>query len=100
MATTQQAIVNVNGLSEAVGKIAGLAAISLHESFPHLSLERLVDAFTQDRAISLIASHYLAGLDEGKTSGEAAGTAGTVLIRAWADARNAARLQRDKATHA
>ncbi|MYR55027.1 hypothetical protein GTY54_01785 [Streptomyces sp. SID625] len=97
-ATQQQAIANVNAFGEAVGKIAGLAASSLHESFPHLDLQRLLDAFTSDPAIAMIGTRYLAGLDEGKTPGEAAAAAGTALIHAWADARLAARAQLDQQT--
>ncbi|MFD0209137.1 hypothetical protein ACFVH9_08365 [Streptomyces hirsutus] len=86
----------VTDLGTAVGKIAGLAARSLHESFPHLDLEQLVETFTRDSAIAMIGTCYLAGLDSGKTPGEAAADAGTTLIRAWADARLAARAELDQ----
>ncbi|MET8609773.1 hypothetical protein [Streptomyces misionensis] len=98
MTTQQLPAPTADQLGEAVGKIAALAALSLHESFPHLNLDGLVETFIRDSATTMIAARYLAGLDEGKTPAEAAGAAGTALIRAWADARNAARAQLDAAT--
>lgn len=98
MTTQQLPALTADQLGEAVGRIAGFAALSLHESFPHLSLDGLVETFTRDSATTMIATRFLAGLDEGKTPGEAAGAAGTALIRAWAEARNAARAQLDAAT--
>lgn len=82
-------------LGEATGKIAALAAKALHHTWPHLDLEALVALFTRDSALEMIAATYLAGIDRGRTPGEAAGDAGTALIRVWADARLAARAQLD-----
>ncbi|MEU5497937.1 hypothetical protein [Streptomyces griseofuscus] len=90
MATPAHKPLTADQIGEAVGRIAGFAALSLHESFPHLSLDGLVETFTRDSATAFLASRYLSGLHDGKTPGEAAGEAGTALIRAWADARNAA----------
>ncbi|MFF4726365.1 hypothetical protein ACFY3M_13640 [Streptomyces mirabilis] len=98
MTTQQLPTLTAEQLGEAVGRIAGFAALSLHESFPHLSLDGLVETFTRDSATTMIATRFLAQLDDGKTPGEAAGAAGTALIRAWAEARNAARAQLDAAT--
>lgn len=95
--TVQPAIpaIPADELGEAVGKIAGFAALSLHESFPHLNLDQLAETFTRPRALDMISARFLAGLDSGRTPGEAAADAGTALIRVWADARLAARAQRD-----
>lgn len=87
--------ISADELGKAVGKIAGLAAISLHDSFPHLDLDQLAETFTRPRALDMIAARFLAGLDSGRTAGEAAADAGTALIRVWADARLAARAQLD-----
>ncbi|PWI16002.1 hypothetical protein DI272_18900 [Streptomyces sp. Act143] len=89
-AQTQPAI-TADDLGEAVGKIAAFAALSLHESFPHLDLDELVETFTRECATDFLSRRFLAGLDEGKSPGQAAGAAGSELIRRWADARNAAR---------
>lgn len=85
-------------LGEAVGRIAGLAAMSLHESFPHLNLDRLIETFTRDTAIEFIGRRYLAAIARGKTPGEAASEAGVALLHAWAAARleACARLDREK----
>jgi hypothetical protein len=83
-------------LGEAVGKIAAFAALSLHESFPHLDLDGLVETFTGESATTFLAERFLAGLHGGQTPGEAAGVAGTALIRAWAEARLAARAELDQ----
>ncbi|MER6979645.1 hypothetical protein [Streptomyces carpinensis] len=80
----------------AVGKIAGIAAKSLHESFPHLDLDGLVETFTRPHALNMLGTRYLSGLDRGLSAGEAAAEAGTALIRAWAEARLAARAQLDR----
>ncbi|MER6367384.1 hypothetical protein ABT255_03215 [Streptomyces mirabilis] len=98
MTTQQLPALIADQLGEAVGRIAGFAALSLHESFPHLDLDGLVETFTRDSATEFLTKRYLSGLDSGKTPGEAAGAAGAALIRAWADARNAARAQLDAAT--
>ncbi|MFF7602518.1 hypothetical protein [Streptomyces mirabilis] len=98
MITKQLPTLTADQLGEADGRIAGFAALSLHESFPHLSLDSLVETFTRDSATAMIAARFLAGLGAGQTPGEAAGAAGTALIRAWAEARNAARAQLDAAT--
>ncbi|MFC7791371.1 hypothetical protein [Streptomyces cinereoruber] len=82
----------VHDLGDAVGRIAGIAARSLHESFPNLDLERLVETFTRDSAIEFIGRRYLAAIEQGKTTAEAAGDAGTALIRAWSAARLEARV--------
>ncbi|MFF4179680.1 hypothetical protein [Streptomyces sp. NPDC001750] len=83
---------------EAIGKIAALAAISLHDSFPHLDLEGLVETFTQQGALGMLAVRYLSGIERGLTPSEAAAEAGVALIHAWADARHAARAELDKPT--
>jgi hypothetical protein len=83
-------------LGEAVGKIAAFAALSLHESFPHLDLEGLVNTFTRESAVEFIGRRYLAAVEDGKAPGVAAGEAGTALIRAWADARLEARARLDR----
>lgn len=82
--------------AEAIGKIAAFAATSLHESFPHLSLENLVETFTRASAFNMLGTRYLSGLERGLTPGEAAGEAGAALIRLWADARLEARAQLDQ----
>ncbi|MGY3199751.1 hypothetical protein [Streptomyces sp. TE5632] len=83
-------------LGEAIGKVAAFAALSLHESFPHLGLGELVETFTRPSATRMIAARFTAGLAEGKAPGEAAAAAGTALIREWADARLAARAELDQ----
>ncbi|NDK24680.1 hypothetical protein FSY75_09365 [Streptomyces sp. TR1341] len=87
--------ISADELGEAVGKIAGLAALSLHESFPHLDLDQLAETFTRPRALDMIGARFLNALDSGRTAGEAAADAGTALIRVWADARLTARAQLD-----
>ncbi|WP_228980179.1 hypothetical protein [Streptomyces sp. DH12] len=82
-----QPTITADALGEAVGKVAALAARSLHQSFPHLDLDRLVETFTRPCALDMLAVRFLAGLDSGLTPGEAAANAGTALIRVWADAR-------------
>ncbi|MBT2453280.1 hypothetical protein [Streptomyces sp. ISL-86] len=82
--------------AEAVGKIAAFAAMSLHESFPHVSVESLVETFTQPSAFNMLGTRFLTGLERGLTPGEAAGEAGAALIRLWADARLEARAQLDR----
>jgi hypothetical protein len=77
-------------LGDATGRIAAYAARSLHEDFPHLDLERLVETFTRPVAVEGTARLYLAALDDGATPADAAGKAGVALIKAWADARLAA----------
>lgn len=86
----------VTDLGEAAGKIAAFAAKALHREYPHLDLEGLVGAFTQDSALEMIALRFLDGIEHGKSPGDAAGDAGKALIRAWADARLAARVQLDQ----
>ncbi|MFF5968224.1 hypothetical protein ACFY64_31775 [Streptomyces collinus] len=83
-------------LAEAVGRIAGLAAMSLHESFPNLDLDGLVETFTRPSALQMLGGRYLRGLESGRTAGEAAAEAGTALIRTWADARLKARAELDR----
>ncbi|MFF9901313.1 hypothetical protein [Streptomyces longispororuber] len=78
-------------LGDAVGRIVALTARSLAESFPHLSVERLTELFTRPLVLEVTASRYLAALEAGQTAGEAAGQAGTALIRDWANARLKAR---------
>jgi hypothetical protein len=77
-------------LGDAVGRIAAYAARSLHDDFPHLNLEQLVETFTRPVATEGIARRYLAALESGATPADAAGRAGAALIHAWADARLAA----------
>ncbi|MEC3995188.1 hypothetical protein VSR01_17265 [Actinacidiphila sp. DG2A-62] len=84
-------------LGDAVGRIAAFAALSLHESFPHLDLEGLVETFTRASAVEFIGRRYVAAIEGGKAPGEAAGEAGTALLHAWADARLEARAQLGKA---
>ncbi|MDQ1018881.1 hypothetical protein [Streptomyces afghaniensis] len=91
MTAQLQPAITADNLGEAVGKIAAFAALSLHESFPQLDLDQLVETFTRPSATDFLARRFLAGLDGGKTPGEAAGDAGSALMRAWADARNTAR---------
>lgn len=85
----------VEQLGEATGKIAALAAKALNRTWPHLAVEDLVEQFTRDSALEMIAATYLAGIERGRTPGEAAGEAGTALIRVWADARLEARARLD-----
>ncbi|MGW6461391.1 hypothetical protein ACWF94_36610, partial [Streptomyces sp. NPDC055078] len=59
-------------LGEAVGRIAGFAALSLHESFPHLDLDQLTETFTRPCAVDMICARFLAGLDNGLPAGKAA----------------------------
>ncbi|MEV6565893.1 hypothetical protein [Streptomyces kronopolitis] len=91
----------ITDLGEAAGKIAAFAAKALHREYPHLDLEGLVGAFTRDSALEMIALRYLDGIELGMSPGDAAGEAGKALIRAWADARLAARAQlaRERADH-
>ncbi|MFI0827249.1 hypothetical protein ACH4Q7_22650 [Streptomyces roseolus] len=91
MRTSKPTIREAHELGDAVGRIAGLAARSLHDSFPHLDADGLVLAFTSDAALRFIGRRYLAAIEEGKAPGEAAADAGTALIRAWAEARQEAR---------
>ncbi|WP_199570560.1 hypothetical protein [Streptomyces murinus] len=84
---------DAHDLGEAVGRIAAFAAIALHRQYPNLGLERLVGDFTSESATTLISTRYLAGIERGLPSGEAAGEAGADMIRAWADARLRARAQ-------
>ncbi|GAA2948481.1 hypothetical protein ACFPN0_15090 [Kitasatospora cinereorecta] len=83
-------------LGEAIGKIAAFAAMSLHESFPHLDLEDLVVTFTGEHTQEFIGRRYLVAIEQGKAPGEAAGEAGTALLHAWAKARLEARAQLDR----
>ncbi|MGW6391178.1 hypothetical protein ACWFR1_11875 [Streptomyces sp. NPDC055103] len=95
MSQTTTLAIPADVLSEAVGRIAGFVALSLHESFPHLDLDQLAETFTRPRAVDMISARFLAGLDNGLTAGQAAADAGTALMRAWAEARLAARAQLD-----
>ncbi|MGX1268003.1 hypothetical protein [Streptomyces phaeoluteigriseus] len=87
----------VEQLGDAAGRIAAYAARSLHEDYPHLDLEQLVETFTRPVATEATARVYLAALDRGATPGDAAGKAGTALIHAWADARLAAKAAAEAA---
>jgi hypothetical protein len=80
----------VEQLGDAVGRIAAYAARALHDEFPHLDLEQLLETFTRPVAVEGTGALYLAALEGGATPADAAGRAGTALIRAWADARLAA----------
>ncbi|WP_381792933.1 hypothetical protein [Streptomyces niveus] len=93
-AQTATPAIPAHALGEAVGRIAGFAALSLHESFPDLDPEELVEVFTRPCAIAMISAQFLAGLGDGLPAGKAA-AAGTALIRGWADSRNEARDQLD-----
>ncbi|MEV6738671.1 hypothetical protein AB0N14_17750 [Streptomyces sp. NPDC051104] len=84
-------------LGDAVGRIAAFSAMSLHESFPHLDLDGLVETLTRSSAVQMVSTCYLAGRERGLPAGEAAAEAGTALIRGWSDARLAARAQLDQA---
>ncbi|MBA0053463.1 hypothetical protein E0L36_22065 [Streptomyces sp. AJS327] len=95
MPTQQLTPDQVEQLGEATGKIAALAAKALHHTWPHLRLKDLVEQFTRDSALELIALTYPEGIEHDRTPGEAAGEAGAVLIRVWADARLEARAQLD-----
>lgn len=77
-------------IGDAVGRIAVYAARALHNEYPHLDLERLVETFSRPTAVEATALIYMTEIDHGATPGQAAGTAGMVLIRAWVDARLAA----------
>ncbi|MDX3345928.1 hypothetical protein PV387_41190 [Streptomyces sp. ME02-6987-2C] len=94
--TPTTAAPTAEALGEAVGRIAGFAALSLHESFPHLDLDGLAEAFTRPSALRMLSGRYLSGLDRGLPAGEAAAEAGTALIHAWAEARLAARAELDR----
>ncbi|MFD6941072.1 hypothetical protein ACFWAP_33600 [Streptomyces goshikiensis] len=83
-------------LGDAVGRIAGFAALSLHESFPDLSLERLAETFTTPAAVEMLSLSYMNGLASGLTPGESAAEAGTALIHGWAEARLEARRELDR----
>ncbi|QKW06962.1 hypothetical protein HUT18_11700 [Streptomyces sp. NA04227] len=85
----------VERLGEATGRIAALAAKALNSTWPHLEVEDLVEQFTRDSALVMIASAYLAGIERGLSPGDAAGEAGTALIREWADSRREARARLD-----
>ncbi|WP_086780176.1 hypothetical protein [Streptomyces griseus] len=86
-----------DAFAEALGRIAALAALSLHETFPHLDLDDLVEAFTRTSALNMIGTRYMAGLESGLAPGEAAGEAGAALMRLWADARLETRTRLDAA---
>ncbi|CAL9536224.1 hypothetical protein [Streptomyces sp. enrichment culture] len=94
---SERATPGPEALGEAVGRIAAYAAQSLHESFPHLDLDELVETFTRPSAVRMLTARYLRGLESGLPAGEAAAAAGTRLIHAWADARLAARAELDRA---
>ncbi|MFI2434682.1 hypothetical protein [Streptomyces sp. NPDC018693] len=96
MTVQPQPAITADDLGEAVGKIAAFAALSLHESFPHLDLDELVETFTRESATDFLSRRFLAGLHGGQNPGEAAGAAGSALIRAWADARLTARAELDQ----
>ncbi|MFJ6014495.1 hypothetical protein [Streptomyces sp. NPDC092952] len=97
MSTTQTpAVREVRDLGEVIGKIAAFAAMSLHESFPNLGLEGLVVTFTGAGAQEFIGRRFVAVIEDGKTTGEAAGEAGEALLYAWAEARLEARTQLDR----
>lgn len=87
----------VEQLGDATGRIAAYAARALHDEFPHLDLERLVETFTRPVSVEGTARLYLAALDGGATPGDAAGKAGVALINAWADARLAAKAAAEAA---
>lgn len=90
MTTAPLTAAQVEQLGDATGRIAAYAARSLHEDFPHLDLEQLVETFTRPVATEATARIYLAALEGGATPGDAAGKAGAALIHAWAEARLAA----------
>ncbi|MER7740004.1 hypothetical protein ABTX34_17090 [Streptomyces sp. NPDC096538] len=71
--------ISADDLGEAVGKIAAFAALSLHESYPRLDLDELIETFTRPSATGFLARRFTAGLAQGKTPGEAAGDAGAAL---------------------
>ncbi|MGA5497740.1 hypothetical protein ACPCSP_25590 [Streptomyces cinereoruber] len=77
--------------TDAIGRIAGYAAGSLHKTFPDLDLDELIQRFTGPAAFNMIGTRYLNGLRRGLTPAEAASEAGTALIDGWADARLEAR---------
>ncbi|MFB8347951.1 hypothetical protein [Streptomyces niveus] len=95
MSQTTAPAIPADVLGEAVGRIAGFAALSLHESFPDLDLDDLVEVFTRPCSTSMISAQFLAGLGDGLPAGKAAAAAGTALIQGWADSRNYARAQLD-----
>ncbi|MGA5127788.1 hypothetical protein ACWCV2_17025 [Streptomyces pseudogriseolus] len=74
-------------LGDATGRIAAYAARALHQEFPHLDVEQLVETFTRPVAVEGTARLYLAAIQRGATPADAAGKAGRALIEAWADAR-------------
>ncbi|MEU5748157.1 hypothetical protein ABZ804_21795 [Streptomyces sp. NPDC047726] len=89
----------VEQLGDAVGRIAAYAARALHREFPQLDLEELAEAFMRPTAVEGSARIYLAALDGGASPAEAAGKAGTALVKAWAAARlAAAQAARDERT--
>ncbi|MCX5182586.1 hypothetical protein [Streptomyces sp. NBC_00268] len=87
----------VEQLGDAVGRIAAYAARALHDEFPHLDLERLVETFMRPAAVEGTARRYLAALEGGATPADAAGKAGVALINAWAEARLAAKAAAEAA---
>ena len=97
MSTDRPTTIDPLAIGEVVGTIAAYAAQSLHESFPHLDLDDLVETFTRPSALHMLAARYMRGLERGLPAGEAAAAAGTRLIHAWADARLAARAELDRA---
>ncbi|MFG3399041.1 hypothetical protein [Streptomyces parvus] len=74
-------------LGNAVGGIIAITARALHQEFPHLSVERLVETFTRPSVIESTGLRYLSALDGGATPGNAAGQASAALVKAWAAAR-------------
>ncbi|MET9321965.1 hypothetical protein ABZX75_17485 [Streptomyces sp. NPDC003038] len=95
MSQTTNPAIPADVLGEAVGRIAGFAALSLHESFPNVDLDQLTETFTRSCAVDMISARFLAGLGNGLTAGQAAADAGTALMRGWAEARLAARAHLD-----
>ncbi|MEU7092991.1 hypothetical protein [Kitasatospora aureofaciens] len=73
-------------LGENVGRIAAWTAKAMHESYPHLRLEMLLDHFTRDHSLEMLSTVYLRGLESGLTPGDAAAEAGAQLVHTWAKA--------------
>lgn len=51
-----------------------------------IDIDRLIQSFTSSNVLEVTAARYLKALEEGHTAAEAAGRAGTALVRDWADA--------------
>lgn len=75
--------------AEQLGKDVGMIVAFAAKALNHMhgtNIDRLMKTFTSSNALEVTAARYLKALEDGHTPGEAAGRAGTALVRDWADA--------------